>query len=189
MTTSSGYILTNDALSLHVFITLCLVSVFKIYMIFIRMGKSFWIVNCGFAVFIIVYMLILNASDNGLVSRIPLTELFSSLIPLYAFFTSLGVNLFIIYVFFYFISKSFIYPFYYQGVKQLMSGNKNFFFASRNDPTVLNPTHFIPPKKSRILASCIRDIFKNGGEMEEYLKKIMTLDSSSYNFGLKALTG
>jgi hypothetical protein len=47
----------------------------------------------------------------------------------------------------------------------------------------------MPKKFKKNLAQCIKAIFKNNGDMEDYLKKIMTLDSSSFSFGLNRITG
>lgn len=184
----SGYILEKNALALHVTISIIIMSVFKVYMLFVRLGAKFWISNMIFIVLTAVFLFVMNTADQSVTNRIPISELMSNPMTFYAFLSSVGVNCFIIYVLFYWMSKMFIYPFYYSSVQQLNLGNYEYFSGNRETSNQLNPTHFIPKEKRKNLAACIRAIFKNNADMEDYLKKIMTLDSSSFNFGLERIT-
>ena len=68
----NGYMMEQNAISLHVFLTMTIVIIFKIYMLFIRLGKSFWFINLAAILCCTIFLLLVGTADDSVVDVIPL---------------------------------------------------------------------------------------------------------------------
>lgn len=150
-------------------------------------NKSIWkFVGFGFGITlltIIMYELI-SIFQVSLEPELPILRMLMTEETFIGVFYNVGLSSFINLPVIHFLKKSMITPMYYKACEHASHGNKGYFDGTG----LVSPIIDAPVPLINNPGSFIRRIFKGDRRIESELKKIMTLNTSSYNLGMNKWT-
>lgn len=184
-TSEEGYTLTKEVVSIYGFFTFLILGIMKTQAFSLRISKIPLLYGIVSSLILMVYFLLNPNFGKYLMISFPIKKA----MKLKEFYFSLSYSLILLGIFNYalglFINKNFIHPLYFESLYQ--TSRKHFNFFKRKG--LVQPKSFIVKDRKSNLTMFIQKIFKNETKlMDSFVKKIMTLDSSSLIFGLDWLT-
>lgn len=181
---STGYMTSNPVLSLSFFIPWSIGTFFKLYFIANNIANIFFYINIGVLVFVSLFMIIIGAGKFSYIEiSIPIWQLLARTDTYVSLCYSLGATTLVNWLLITLMKKNILSPIYYEACNQFNLKNLSFFKKG----SILTPGSFIPKIKREELSLKIRRIFKNSNFMDDFVKKIISLENSLYSFGVSRI--
>lgn len=180
-----GYRSYKELIAVFTLLNFLVIGIAKIYFLTIRRA------NCGFiygsvaTILLFVYLIANQPAEDNFTTGFPVVKVLQMSEFYFSLCHSIGSSMLFNYVFSLFVNRNFLHPLYFESLNQLAYKNLKFF----RKEGMIQPKYFIPRERKTNISNFIRKIFEGEGHlMDGFLKKILTLDTNSFSFGLDWIT-